>query len=537
MLAACFAAEETEVDDASSFVRRTEFDWDSAGNRTAMRKYTDGLLASTTVYDPASSLNQMTGWWFGNTNAVYLYDANGNRTNKTVTITDYTEQTETTAYGYDEDNRLTSVFDINNAGKTNGYTFAYDYRPRRYYRATPAETNLCVFSDGLAVQEYDAAGTISPLSGIFILTEPLVPGNLSVENIRTAGYGGGVGGMVYSIKNGQLKASHSNHRGDVVAKTDHLGNLSWFARYNAYGTRFHEFGATHDRQRGNTKDEEEPLGFINDGMRPRDLEHGCYFTRDPAGYIDTPNLYLYVRNNPVNLFDPTGLEPKMGTPLLIAWEFILSISARIDDAIQDCTGGYGMDALEMDLIVNGVPYDEMVGAVGVGLVRASKIITKTDKVLDSVDLVSDTSRGLKTAASKGDEAAGVTTKLNKAETPSSVATKATQPSPQQRGRINEAKVLDGIGETKNTQKFKTSQGNTIPDFVNDSQIGEIKDTKRVSNTAQLRAQKEAAQASGREHVTIPGDNTTVSRPATEGTTVVRRDDIGPAPVEDTTTTD
>ena len=83
---------------------------------------------------------------------------------------------------------------------------------------------------------------------------------------------------------GQLEASHANHRGDLVARTDNAGNVSWFARYNAYGTRFDEVGATYDRQRGNTKDEESSVGLLWEGMRPRDLDHGVMLTKDPAGF-------------------------------------------------------------------------------------------------------------------------------------------------------------------------------------------------------------------------------------------------------------
>ncbi len=110
------------------------------------------------------------------------------------------------------------------------------------------------------------------------------------------------------IRNGQLAASHSNHRGDVIARTDHRGNMNWFARYLAYGTRFDEVGATYDRQRANTKDEEEDLNLLNEGFRYRDLETGTFLTRDPIGFGDGPNVYCYVHCNPITRFDAWGLS-------------------------------------------------------------------------------------------------------------------------------------------------------------------------------------------------------------------------------------
>jgi RHS repeat-associated protein len=68
-------------------------------------------------------------------------------------------------------------------------------------------------------------------------------------------------------------------------------------------------GSTQDRQKANTK-EEDPTGLLNEGFRYRDLETGTFVTRDPASFIDGPNLYTYVHQNPWTKFDPEGLEDK-----------------------------------------------------------------------------------------------------------------------------------------------------------------------------------------------------------------------------------
>jgi hypothetical protein len=47
-------------------------------------------------------------------------------------------------------------------------------------------------------------------------------------------------------------------------------------------------------------------------MRYRDLETGVWLSRDPAGFVDGPNLYAYVVQNPWSKFDPDGLEEKYG---------------------------------------------------------------------------------------------------------------------------------------------------------------------------------------------------------------------------------
>jgi RHS repeat-associated protein len=67
-----------------------------------------------------------------------------------------------------------------------------------------------------------------------------------------------------------------------------------------------EGGTNPNPQKANTKDED-PTGLLNEGMRYRDLESGVFLTRDPAGFVDGPNDYTYVRQNPWTAFDPEGL--------------------------------------------------------------------------------------------------------------------------------------------------------------------------------------------------------------------------------------
>ena len=98
----------------------------------------------------------------------------------------------------------------------------------------------------------------------------------------------------------------------------------------------------------------------------------------------------------------------------------------------------------------------------------------------------------------------------------------------ERGRAAEARVLGDIGQAKNTGKVFGKEGASIPDFQNSTTIGEIKDTKRVTDSPQLRIQKEAAQQSGRTHEIYAGENAKVSEKAAQGSTVVRRTDLGPA---------
>lgn len=87
----------------------------------------------------------------------------------------------------------------------------------------------------------------------------------------------------------------------------------------------------------------------------------------------------------------------------------------------------------------------------------------------------------------------------------------------QRGVANEAKTIKKEGLTKNNKTFtvtdpKTGKPvSTKPDAINSKKVSEIKDTKTVSNTKQIRAQREVAKQTGKKYEVITGKNTKVSK--------------------------
>jgi RHS repeat-associated protein len=131
-------------------------------------------------------------------------------------------------------------------------------------------------------------------------------GAAAVEYVRGPDMGGGVGGLLYSVRGGAASMTHSSGRGDVIMRREEGGSVTWQAQYEAFGRRPEEMGVTLDRQRANSK-EEDPTGLLNEGFRYRDLETGTFITRDPIGFKDGPNLYTYVKQNPWTKIDPHGL--------------------------------------------------------------------------------------------------------------------------------------------------------------------------------------------------------------------------------------
>ncbi len=235
------------------------------------------------------------------------YDDKGNLVTRT-------EGGKTLWYYYDHENRLTKATLPNNYVVPDGttlpgqrhYEFQYDYRTRRVFRdersTTPGNTTFyettVSFSGGLGVQEYTASG------------------DHQAHYIRGSDFGGGIGGILFSMRGsgGSPNPSyyHYNSRGDVTTKSDDYASTTWQTAYQSHGEHLaaDTSGIDSDPHRTNTKEESGDLRLVNDHFRLRFLNLGIYLQRDPAGFVDGPNVYTYVRQNPWTFWDPLGLETK-----------------------------------------------------------------------------------------------------------------------------------------------------------------------------------------------------------------------------------
>jgi RHS repeat-associated protein len=251
-----------------------------------------------------NALNQVTNMVTGSKQVFFTYDTNGNRTSRK-------EGANQDTYAYDDDNRLVQVL---KSGTTHNYT--YDYRTRRVERVEGTTTTKVVFSGGLSVAEFDN-GAATP----------------TVQYVRGSDYGGGIGGVLYTLRGGNPSFNLYNERGDVTGKVNSSGSLTYQAKYEGFGTHTVQKGSTLDRQRANTKDED-PTGLLNEGFRYRDLETGTFLTADPLGFVDGPNRYTYVKQNPWTKFDPLGLCEEWGC------------EPEEEEEYDDDTKGHDIDEIE-----------------------------------------------------------------------------------------------------------------------------------------------------------------------------------------------
>jgi RHS repeat-associated protein len=330
-----------------SRVEKTQYTYDRAGNRrTKECDFGPPEENGITYCEYDGAANQVTKFLRADGSRVfYAYNVYGCRSHRWVVAAGVPDPIVTPplnadTFQWDRENRLIHSIIQQPAPpevprQTGLYTFNYDARTRRVGRQTPGQNTRVSFSGGLSVQEYTDAtggsgsggtgsgGTGSGGTGFGSegigsgSSSPSIDGP-SVEYVRGSDYGGGVGGILYSIRKtigaggGIVRTASCNHynsRGDVITKSEATTGAAvlWTAAYQAFGTRPEEKGTNPDPQRANTK-EEDGTGLLNEGYRYRCLETGMFVSRDPAGFVDGPNLYSYVLQNPWSNFDPKGLN-------------------------------------------------------------------------------------------------------------------------------------------------------------------------------------------------------------------------------------
>jgi RHS repeat-associated protein len=257
------------------------YTYDLAGNRLTK---VVGATTVTSEYDALNRLMKTTATGGVVTN--FAYDLNGNQTSQQIV------SGTTHTFTWDVHNRLVNVTDT-----TNTLAATYDYRTRR------ETTN--VNGAGARFFRYDQG----------VSFHELVANALQVEFLRGPELGGGIGSILSSDRTmaggTEETFAYNPAVGHVTALTDINGATVDSDRYDAFGNIVGTpVGSSLNNRLANTK-ERNAIGTLvldNHGFRYYNPVTGRYLNRDPKGYPDGLNNYLYCGNNPINRIDPFGLD-------------------------------------------------------------------------------------------------------------------------------------------------------------------------------------------------------------------------------------
>jgi len=267
-------------------------------NSSSATPYSDGSyavqgLALTSSYTASTTLGGETATdiislpWASPIS--FSHDSNGNLTGDSRRI-----------FTYDDENRLTRV-EVVGVWRTD---FAYDGLGRRRWK-----------------KEYNGAGGLLSevryvYDGALVIEErdgnnnPLVTYARGLDLSGSLSGAGGIGGLLARSDANGIAYYHSDGSGNVTMLTD--SNQTPVAKYiyDPFGNLLGMSGPLADANtyRFSSKEYHVNSGLYDFGARFYDPNLQRWTGRDPAGLVDGPNLYAYVRNGPINAFDPWGLD-------------------------------------------------------------------------------------------------------------------------------------------------------------------------------------------------------------------------------------
>jgi RHS repeat-associated protein len=209
-------------------------------------------------------------------NATYTYDNNGNTLTKT-------DSTGTTTYGWDFENRLTTVTLPGSGGTT---TFKYDPFGRRIYKSSSSGTSIYSYDGDSVVEEASASGAVvTRYEQTQIIDEPLA-----------------------ELRSGTTSYYEADGLGTITSLSSSAGALAATYTFDSFGKLTNSAGSLQNpfRYAARDFDVESDLSYYR--ARYYDPAVGRFASQDPVRFTGGVNFYAYVRNRPVTLTDPYGLK-------------------------------------------------------------------------------------------------------------------------------------------------------------------------------------------------------------------------------------
>jgi RHS repeat-associated protein len=242
---------------------RTKYSYDLEGRRiTAGGSFARTGLPLPVGQTAYNANNQLSQWGTAN----LFYDANGNMTSS-----------GTDGYTWDARNRLVSTL--------SGSSFQYDAFGHRQSKAIGATTTNFL---------YDGANVVQELSGT-TPTANLLSGGLDEYFQRTDSVG--------------TRSFLSDALGSVLGLTDSTGTLQTQYSFEPFGNTS-TAGPSSTSSFAYTGRELDGTGLYFNRARYYSPSLQRFISEDPLAFGGGDvNFYAYVRNDPVNLFDPFGLRP------------------------------------------------------------------------------------------------------------------------------------------------------------------------------------------------------------------------------------
>jgi len=284
------------------------YTYDNAGNRTSKTDL-QANVTSNYGYDNIYQLLQVTQG--ASTTESYSYDAVGNRlsssgvspysynssneltsTPSTTYTYDYNGNTQSksdgTAYTWDYDNRLKQVTLPGSGGTVNFKYDPFGRRAQKSFTQGSTTTTTNYFYDGRSLlEELDQNGNVlARYTQNRQIDEPLA-----------------------ELRSGTTSYYDADGLQSITSLSNSGGSLTNTYAYDTFGNITSSTGTVLNPFRFTGREFDLETGTYYYRARFYDQNVGRFLSEDPLSYPDGTGFYVYVNNNPPNLFDPLGLCP------------------------------------------------------------------------------------------------------------------------------------------------------------------------------------------------------------------------------------
>ena len=300
------------------------YEYDKAGNLTEKKhEYPQALIGGTATwkrtYTQESGSNRMVSMGLGSESYAYQYDPGGNL------VQENTER----HYEWDHAGQM-KAFRVQPTGSpASKYgAYAYDGGGQRVLKVSiqGSVPHSTVYIDGIfehhRIHLEGEGEEVEENNDLHIMDDA---SRVAIHRI---------GPDIFDTQKPALQYQLGDHLGSSNVVVDGGGDLINREEYRPYGeSSFGSFAKKRYRFTGKERDEESGLYYHGARYYAPWL---CRWTAvDPAGMVDGPNLYAYVRGNPVRLVDPSGLEGQQTTVGEIYLIEGLPVTEEMRSAMQD----------------------------------------------------------------------------------------------------------------------------------------------------------------------------------------------------------